>query len=68
MPVSEDCSELQIIQKIKDWMREAEMVIDPRRDIELGLRVPDDEYLSFDDGAPIFTGSNLSKRAILMHF
>ena len=55
--ITEDCAELQTLQKIKKWMREAEMVIDPEMDVELGLRVPDDEYLSFADGVPIFTGT-----------
>lgn len=56
MTVCEDCPDLQTIQKIKHWMQDAEMIVDPAKDIELGLRVPDDEYLSFEDGVPIFIG------------
>jgi len=56
IPVSDESADLYSIRKIKEWMNEADMVVDPGRDIELGLHVPYDEYFSFADGAPIFTG------------
>eukprot|EP00210_Caulerpa_lentillifera_P000159 g154.t1 len=53
--VPEDHEHLQTAQKIRDWMKHAEMIIDPDKDIELGLHVPYDEYLTFSDGVPKFT-------------
>jgi len=56
-PVSDNHAHLQTAQKIKEWLKDAEMHVDPDRDVELGLHVPYDEYLTFSDGAPKFTSS-----------
>lgn len=67
MPVTDDCAELYSIRKIQDWLDQAETVVDPEEDVELGLRVPSDEYLSFADGAPVFTGTQHCKPLCTSH-
>jgi len=43
-------------RKVKLWMESADLIVDPERDIELGLNVPLDAYFTFDDGLPKYTG------------
>ena len=45
-------------RKVKLWMESADLIVDPERDIELGLNVPLDAYFTFDDGLPKYTGGD----------
>lgn len=45
-----------VAKKVRLWMESADLIVDPDRDVELGLSVPLDAYFSTEDGIPKYTG------------
>lgn len=51
-------------KKVNRWMESADLIVDPSKDVELGLCVPFDAYLTINDGMPKHTGDSSHSRNV----